>query len=210
LPESNYEKIRNIWTVELDNDHLQDLDDLQLSEMIDYLSSVRLKLAETSAEEQIHFNLLTQEALNLEFMIQDLLVLRRDKITKAVFRQRHPMGRMTSAEKEFYNCYLNGFDSHKGYVDELLAGNPLPTISIEPQKLKMSIGKENSDTASTKLEYILVQFLKPVDIPFLGLDEVTYGPYEVGQIATIPYANARTWLRDGTVTRIVTDSENGG
>jgi hypothetical protein len=210
LPESNYEKIKNSWIAELDNDHLQDLEDLQLSKMIDYLSSVRLKLAETNAEERIQFNLLTQEALNLEFMIKDLLVLRRDKIINAVLRQRRPMGFMTLTEEEFYNRFFRGFEGHRLYMDEALAGNPSPTLKIDQIAGEKTARDDEEDSSSSALEYVLVQFIKPVDTAFLGLDEVTYGPYEVGQIATIPLANARTWLRDGTVTRIVTESENSG
>ncbi len=39
----------------------------------------------------------------------------------------------------------------------------------------------------------------------MGLDEATYGPFKKEDIATIPTENVRAWLRDGTVTRVVTE-----
>ncbi len=176
--------------------------------MIDYLSGVRLKLAETNADERIQFNLLTQEALNLEFMIRDLLSLRRDKIVKTSFLQRRPMGTMTLSEEEFYNRLLRGFEGHKSFVEEVLAGNPSPTLTISSDTSDEKSETVTDDTGKgDDLEYVLVRFLKPIETAFLGLDEVTYGPYEEGNIATIPVANARTWLRDGTATRVMMGSE---
>ena len=35
----------------------------------------------------------------------------------------------------------------------------------------------------------------------------TYGPFKKEDVAMIPSANARTWLRDGTVIRIVAEEE---
>ncbi len=208
MPDTNYDTIKNVWTDELENDHLQDLEDLRLSKMIDYISSMRLKLAETNAEDRIQFSLLTQEVLNLEFMIHDLLVLRRDKIIRASFLQRRPMGTMTLVEEEFYNRLLRGFEGHKLYIDEVLAGNPSPTMTVESHASDESTDTKTIDKESNDMEYVLVRFLKPIESAFLGLDDVTYGPYEAENIATIPIANARTWLRDGTVTRVMVEDDS--
>ena len=63
-------------------------------------------------------------------------------------------------------------------------------------------------TDSDDIEYVLVRFLRPVEDAFLGLDEMTYGPFEKDDIATIPTENARVWLRDGTVTRVAVDIQD--
>lgn len=208
MPKTNYDLIRNAWIAEQDNDALQDLEDLKLTNMTEYLSQVRLKLAKTNAEDRIQFNLYTQEALNLEFMIHDLLILRRDKILNACIRQIPPKGTMTLFEEEdFYKRLVRGFENHNKYVDDVLAGTPLSTIKIDHEPVGTKKEKEDK-TESTELEYVLVSFLKPVDTAFVGFDEVTYGPYEIGETATIPLANARRWLRDGIVTRIIMERED--
>jgi DNA replication initiation complex subunit (GINS family) len=208
LPDTNYDLIKNAWIAEQNNDALQDLEDLKLNKMTEYLSQVRLKLAETNAEDRMQFNLYTQEALNLEFMIHDMLILRRDKILKACIRQIPPKGTMTVFEEEdFYKKLVRGFENHNKYVDDVLAGTPLSTMKVNHEKSTTKKEKEDK-TELTELEYVLVSFLKPVDNAFVGLDEVTYGPYEVGDTATIPLANARRWLRDGIVTRIIMERED--
>ena len=50
-----------------------------------------------------------------------------------------------------------------------------------------------------------MRFLRSISDAFLGLDEKTYGPFKKEDIAVIPTANAKTWLRDGTVIRIVAE-----
>jgi DNA replication initiation complex subunit (GINS family) len=197
-----YDDIKSAWENELENEGLQDLGDLRLSKMIAYLSSVRLSLASTDAEKRIQAEILTQEALNLEFMIEDLLTLRRQKILKAVFSRHRPRGDMTLAEEELYNRAQRALDGHTEFVKDSLAGT-------KPKKKKKTSDVKKSKTPldSETVEYVTVRFLRPISAAFLGLDEKTYGPFKKEDVAMIPAANARTWLRDGTVIRIVAEED---
>ncbi|MFX1559435.1 MAG: hypothetical protein ACFFBL_02495 [Promethearchaeota archaeon] len=197
MSDLGYEDIKSAWEKEIENDGLQDLGDLRLSKMIAYLSNVRLSLASTEAEKRVQADLLTQEALNLEFMIEDLLVLRRQKILKAVLLGHRPRGDMTLAEEELYNRSQRALDGHTEFVKNSLAG-------AKPKK-KTKSRKSKESTASDTVEFVTVRFLRPISDAFLGLDEKTYGPFRKEDVAMIPAANARTWLRDGTVVRIVTE-----
>jgi DNA replication initiation complex subunit (GINS family) len=147
--------------------------------------------------------MLTQEALNLEFMIEDLLNLRKQKILKAVILGHRPRGDMTLAEEELYNRVQRAFDGHSEFVKDSLAGS-------KPKKREKSgveAKKSKTPSASETVEYVTVRFLRPISDAFLGLDEKTYGPFKKEDVAMIPAANARTWLRDGTVIRIVAEEE---
>ncbi|MCK4565742.1 MAG: hypothetical protein KAU48_00395, partial [Candidatus Thorarchaeota archaeon] len=62
---------------------------------------------------------------------------------------------------------------------------------------------ETLDEIIEDIDYIIVRFLRPIKEPFMGLDEKTHGPFEKEAVAKIPVANARTWLRDGTASRII-------
>ena len=208
MSEINYDGIKVAWEAEIVNDGLQDLADLRLSKMIAYLSKVRLELASTDADDILQADLLTQEALNIEFMLKDLLELRKHKILKAAIDNRKPTGDMTLTEEVFYKTIQRAFDSHTEFVKDSLSGAAPTTQS------KRAKGKSEADTPtgvldddSDIIDYIIVRFLRPIKEPFMGLDEKTHGPFEKESVAKIPAANARIWLRDGTATRIVPENE---
>lgn len=204
MSEMNYDGIKQAWEDEVENEALQDLADLRLSKMISYLSSVRLALASTEAADALQSDILQQEALNIEFMIKDLLELRKNKIMKAILVGRKPPADMTLTEEEFYTRVQRAFDGHLEFVKESLSGL---TVSGKKKKRKKDdeIGKvEQIEEAEPEgIDYVIVRFLKPISEAFLGLDEITYGPFAKEDVATIPVANAKAWLRDGTASRIV-------
>ena len=207
MSDLGYDDIKSAWENEIENEGLQDLGDLRLSKMIAYLSSVRLSLASTDAEKRIQAEILTQEALNLEFMIEDLLIIRRQKILKAVISEHRPRGDMTLSEEELYNRTQRALDGHSEFVKDSLAGT-----KPKPKKKKKTTprdGKKSKTPPEPEMvEYVTVRFLRPISDAFLGLDEKTYGPFKKEDIAMIPAANARTWLRDGTVIRIVAEEDH--
>jgi DNA replication initiation complex subunit (GINS family) len=130
------------------------------------------------------------------------LVLRRQKILKAIISGLRPRGDMTLAEEELYNRTQRALDGHTEFVKDSLAGS-------KPKKKKKRTRADKSKTApdSEKVEFVTVRFLRPISDAFLGLDEKTYGPFKKEDIAMIPAANARAWLRDGTVVRIVAEED---
>ncbi|MHA2425012.1 MAG: DNA replication complex subunit Gins51 [Candidatus Thorarchaeota archaeon] len=199
MSDLGYDEIRAAWENEIENEGLQDLGDLRLSKMITYLSSIRLSLASTDSEKRIQADILTQEALNLEFMIKDLLTIRRQKILKAIISGHRPRGDMTLAEEELYNRTQRALDGHAEFVKDSLAGS-------KPKKKTGDDGKKPKPTPDSEaVEYVTVRFLRPISDAFLGLDEKTYGPFKKEDVAMLPAANARTWLRDGTVVRVVAE-----
>jgi DNA replication factor GINS len=203
LSDLGYDDIKSAWENEIDNDGLQDLGDLRLSKMVAYLSSVRLSLASTGPEKRIQAEILTQEALNLEFMIEDLLTIRRQKILKAALSNHRPRGDMTLTEEELYNRTQRALDGHTEFVKDSLAGAKPKKKRRTPDKTKKSKPSPETET----VDFVTVRFLRSIEDAFLGLDEKTYGPFKKEDVAMIPAANARTWLRDGTVIRIVAEED---
>ncbi|MHA2142326.1 MAG: DNA replication complex subunit Gins51 [Candidatus Thorarchaeota archaeon] len=191
-----YNDINDAWTAETENEELQDLEDLRFSKMTEYLSRIRYALTETPAENQLQADMYTQEALNLEFMLKDLLLIRRTKIIRAALAQRRPMGAMVLSEEELYTRLLRGFEGHSEFVREVIAG--MSTTTKKPVE-EGEVSKEDA------VDYVLVRFLRSIDAPIIGIDEHTYGPFKKEDLITIPAANARVWLRDGTVVRVMTD-----
>jgi len=184
----DYGDIMQVWEDEIENDNLTDLEDLKLSRMSAYLSDVRLNLAETPSDNQLQADLLTQEALNVEFMLREILTLRRSKILSAALESKKLGGATTLSEEELYNRLVRGVESHSKFVDAILAGT-----SVEQD-------------ASEDMEHVTVRFLKPLET-FMGLDDISYGPFKKEDVVIIPTANAKFLLRDGTVERIIVDME---
>lgn len=205
MSDLGYNDIKSTWESELENEALQNLGDLRLSKMIAYLSSVRLSLASTEAEKRVQAELLTQEALNLEFMIEDLLTLRRQKILKAVLSGHRPRGDMALAEEELYNRAQRALDGHLEFVKDSLAGTK--PKKVKKKKTDDDLEEIKTEPDSDNVEYVTVRFLRPITDAFLGLDEKTYGPFKKEDVAMIPSANARSWLRDGTVVRIIAEED---
>ncbi|MBE0527262.1 MAG: hypothetical protein IH631_09985, partial [Candidatus Thorarchaeota archaeon] len=199
MSEINYNDIRTAWEDEIGNEGLQDLADLRLSKMVSYLSKVRLELASTNVDNILQADLLTQEALNIEFMLKDLLEFRQNKILQAAILSRKPTGDMTLAEEEFYKTAQRAFDSHTEFVKESLSG---ATPTSRPKEKEGKPAKKTLDDPlddeTEDINYILVRFLRPIEEPFMGLDEKTHGPFAKESVAKIPAANVRIWLRDGT------------
>jgi len=203
LSEIGYNDIKNAWEDEISNKTLQNLVDLRLSKMVSYLSKVRLELASTNADDVLQADLLSQQALNIEFMLKDLLEYRRNKILRAAFSNREPTSDMTLPEEDFYKEIQRALDSHIDFVKEALSG-AIP--QSKPKGKKRKTPKKSDETLDEIIEdidYIIVRFLRPIKEPFMGLDEKTHGPFEKEAVAKIPAANARTWLRDGTASRII-------
>ena len=201
MSEISYEDIRTAWEDETSSEALQNLADLRLSKMVAYLSKIRLELASTNADDVLQSDLLTQEALNIEFMLKDLLDHRRSKILKAALSNRKPTSDMTLAEEGFYKETQRALDSHAEFVKESLSGT---APHSKPKSKKGKTTKTVSESSQEDgIDYIIVRFLRPIKEPFMGLDEKTHGPFEKEDVAKIPAANVRIWLRDGTATRIV-------
>ncbi|MGD9380811.1 MAG: hypothetical protein PVI03_00020 [Candidatus Thorarchaeota archaeon] len=193
-----YKDISAAWATETANEELQNLEDLRLSKMTEYLSKIRYALTETPAENQLQADMYTQEALNLEFMLKDLLMLRRKKIIRAAMAQRRPLGAMVLSEEELYNRLLRGFQGHSNFIRETLTGIPSSTLT-----------QPNNDgevpSQDDVVDYVIVRFLRSIDDSIIGIDERTYGPFKKEDLITIPAANAKVWLTDGTVVRVSTD-----
>ncbi|MGY5871994.1 MAG: hypothetical protein RTV72_07125 [Candidatus Thorarchaeota archaeon] len=204
MSEITYDDIRSAWEDETSNEALQNLADLRLSKMVSYLSKIRLELASTNADDVLQADLLTQEALNIEFMLKDLLDHRRNKILQAALSNRKPTGDMTLSEEGFYKDVQRALDNHTEFVKESLLGST-PRSRPKDKKGKATKKKheDTTDEDNEEIDYIVVRFLRPIKEPFMGLDEKTHGPFEKEDVAKIPAANVRIWLRDGTATRIV-------
>ncbi|NWF94879.1 MAG: hypothetical protein HXY34_01920 [Candidatus Thorarchaeota archaeon] len=197
MSEIGYDDILRAWENEVREPDLQSLEDLRLGKMVQYLSKVRLMLTEVPAEDRLQADLLVSEIRNLDYMLRDLMVLRREKIVRAALAQRRPLGTMTLAEEDLYNRLSRGLAEHAEFLKDLLEGHM-------PQRPSDAAGSDDTE----KIEYVVVRFLRPISTPFMGLDERTYGPFKKEDIASLPRENVQAWLRDGTAVRVAMEERS--
>jgi len=195
LSDTPYKDISAAWTAEVESEELQDLEDLRFGKMKEYLSKIRYNLTETPAENQLQADMYTQEALNLEFMLKDLLMMRREKIVRAALGQKSLFGKMMVSEELLYRSLQREFQGHSDFVKEALTGLSSPTSR------KLSDGKETIPQEDV-VDYVIVRFLRSIDEAIIGIDEQTYGPFKKEDLAAIPLLNANAWSEDGTVVRV--------
>ncbi|MFX1261051.1 MAG: hypothetical protein ACFFAZ_03100 [Promethearchaeota archaeon] len=196
MSDTPYKDISNAWAAETENEELQNLEDLRFSKMREYLSKIRYALTETPAENQLQADMYAQEALNLEFMLKDLLMLRREKIIRAAMEQRRPLGTMVLSEEELYSRLLRGFEGHSDFIREALTGTPSLTLK------KPTEDTGNATPQEDVVDYVIVRFLRSIDEAIIGIDERTYGPFKKEDLLTIPLSNADPWTEDGIVVRV--------
>ena len=91
--------------------------------------------------------------------------------------------------------------------DSLSGSTPKTQSKGEKGKSETKTPDDILDDETEDIDYIVVRFLRPIEEPFMGLDEKIHGPFEKESVAKIPAANVRIWLRDGTATRIVPEDE---
>ncbi|MEM2142243.1 MAG: hypothetical protein QXS20_01980 [Candidatus Thorarchaeota archaeon] len=198
MNEDGYEYLNRLWTNEMENEDLQDLDDTKLSKAMEYLTMLRVDLAQTPSEQQLRAELLTAMIRNVEFMLNDLVSIRRDKILRDALENRRPTGAMTNAEEEFFGRLQRASAGHLEFAEEVLAGGSVR---------KSGSAGDDGTSCDTTTDYVTVRFIKPIDSAFVGVDGETYGPFKAEDIASVPYENVKHWLRNGTVTRVVLDSK---
>jgi DNA replication initiation complex subunit (GINS family) len=105
---------------------------------------------------------------------------------------------MVLSEEELYNRLLRGFEGHSNFVRETLTGIPSSTLT-QPTDDREALSQDDV------VDYVIVRFLRSIDDSIIGIDERTYGPFKKEDLITIPAANAKVWLTDGTVMRVATD-----
>ncbi len=202
MSEMTYDDIRRTWETELEEQDLQNLDDLRVGRMTAFLAGARLMLTEVPAENRLQAELLTREIKIVETMLKDLLVIRREKIIRAALSRRRPLGAMTLSEEDLYNRLVRALDEFEEYMNGVLTGQ-------QKSSIKKTEEQHTDSKEEETVEYVIVRFMRPIDSPFVGIDERIYGPFKVEDVATIPRENVQAWLRDGTVMRVTIESERG-
>jgi DNA replication factor GINS len=127
--------------------------------------------------------LLNNELKNVKLMIEELVLLRYNKLQNNIFFERLiPRDDLVEEEKKFYNDILPIVESYNTFLRNILAGRLLLNNITE---------KKN----------IILRFIQ--EIPALiGVDMKTYGPFLPEDIASLPFENAKILLKQGIAVQV--------
>lgn len=183
-----YDEAFEAWRKEFNTSDLQNL-------RIDFYKDVathirRLKEAQRNLDQKsLKASILEEELERLQQLVQQLLEKRVEKMAR--MRGQGTQVQMSSMERWFFEEHRS-LAQHLARVRESLALGRDPPNSPEKRRVK-----------------VLVRFLK--DMPsIIGVDLKAHGPFLKEDIASLPWENGESLIRQGTAVEIqASEQENG-
>ncbi len=203
-----YKTLYQHWINEFESSDLTNLSDKTYSnykELIEFLDTYEIK-----KDEKLKNDILKEYDNNFNFLFDDLLKIRINKITnKALSLEEIDINKLFEAEKLLYQ---NLIASIKGYQkiktlstyenNKLIKSEELEISSDKTKIVERENGfinnkndekvKDGSDTNEVleKVNYKLIRILEPTPA-LVGIDLINYGPFQKEDIVNLPYENAK-------------------
>jgi DNA replication factor GINS len=175
-----YERLLELWTRERSSETLTKIPEELIKELSTHVSLIRrqLKLSERGS---INAALRNSELHMIQRILESLFKVRLRKIMTSGASDGQ-LENLLSFERRFYNILQRALQSHLDSVKSILS-NPL---LLQPRK---------------ESKYEVVIFLKQSP-RIVGEDLVSYGPFQEGDIASLPVENANLLARRNIVRRV--------
>ncbi|MFX0028953.1 MAG: hypothetical protein ACFE8B_07075 [Candidatus Hermodarchaeota archaeon] len=206
----DYEKIYQHWLNEFRQTNLTQLN----RDLFDQYTTL-LKSIENHKE--VESDILKSKMVeiyksNIRFIYEDLLKIRELKIINSALALKEiNTDNVIEAEKLLYQNLISSikgyrkvkaisiFEGEEGIKPEEIT-KPAEQVVSETDKLESSISKEEPEISEIivkqnkeEVDFIILKFLKKTP-PLVGIDLINYGPFEVGDLASIPSQNAKILL----------------
>ncbi len=206
-----YLELFTCWRDEFERTDLTKFTDAQYTQVQNYIES--FKKSSLKFTEPVQKDVVKSYIDNLEFLLEDLLKIRKVKILNlALSLNDIDFDKLTEAEKLLYENSVIAVKSYNKLKNiALLDGTILKSLeSAQPDTEIDEISTHNGHTPSDLLghdtteeviekeesiSYLLIRFLKKTP-PLVGLDLINYGPFEKEDIALIPLENAKILISE--------------
>jgi len=187
-----YDETFEAWRKEFNSPELQNLRPDFYKDVAGHIR--RLKEAQRNLDQKsLKASLLEDELARLQQLIQQLLDKRVEKMAR--MKGRGTQAQMGPVERWFFEEFTN-VAQHLSRVRESL-----------------TLGRDPPTSPEKKRGTVLVRFLK--DLPsIIGVDLKSHGPFMKEDIASLPWENGESLIRQGTVVEVqaaerVLEKENG-
>ena len=195
-----YEKLTVAWQYECNSKSICKLTDPELTSFMNCLKEVHKQTNElspkssTEIEKRIINKIRVNAGKNADFLLNDLLDLRQEKIIDSCRKlDIIDFDLLTSAEKEFYNKIMPSF---KGYrkmrnMYSVLSDSCSSETQTDnaPNYCITNEFEIDHNKPAKEVEYILMRTLDSIPA-LVGYDSVVYGPFKKEEMGVIPKINA--------------------
>jgi DNA replication initiation complex subunit (GINS family) len=198
----DYQLLIEIWKKEKNRRDVQPLPENFLYQVAAYLIKLREQTQQSDSSSVVG-KILEKEKVHADKMINNLWVIRLDKIVKAELNgvALEPLN-LTTEEKRLQVELRRLIAAYNQGVKQILLGREqkqeqVQQVTSQPQMRIPQVEKQ---------EIILkvVRFLQPLPT-IMGVDLKTYGPFKTEDVASIPAPNAENLIRKGIAKWVETD-----
>lgn len=184
-----YKKLYEKWLQELSDETLYPLSDAFLNDIAQEISQTRVVLAKST--DKTTERLVEQKLKNLEYMLQDLLDLRMNKIMRNIHENKEiDLSLITLDESQYIERVKRAYSDYNEFVNNIVSGSTVETVYEEKTE--------------AEAEKMLVLFHK--DYPaIMGADMISYGPFSKGDVVVLPSANAKILIKNGIADLVILD-----
>ncbi|MHA1340981.1 MAG: DNA replication complex subunit Gins51 [Promethearchaeota archaeon] len=203
--EQIYKKLIIKWEIESNTSELNELSNEELNKFKILQQEVHLleksDIPEIFNEEEveIYTELRNELAKLVDFLVNDILDLRIDKILeKCEELEVINEDLLLSNELEFYRNVISAFKGYKKTrnIYEVIAD----ACKTEPSRSEeiAVCNLEEKEWEPDRINYILIEAIQDIP-PLVGLDFKNYGPFKEGDVGYIPEINAQILAKERAV-----------
>ncbi|NHJ21160.1 MAG: hypothetical protein EAX91_09470 [Candidatus Lokiarchaeota archaeon] len=214
---TDYQNLYKHWLKEFESSELTPLTQEIFEyyrKSIDYITKFELE-----SKQNVEIQILNSYKQNFKYLFNDFLKIREVKILNAaLILQEINYDNVIEAEKLFYRnlvSAIKGFTKLKSFslydinepveLDEVFEEEDISSEPIQAEITTESEIEHNEAGATpiktpqldieqlkqeSEFDYTIIRFISPSP-PLVGIDSITYGPFQENDIVNMPYKNAK-------------------
>lgn len=193
---TTYEELLFNWELESTSDEITPLPESKLKKFLNFQKEIHqieqhAPPSDASEEDKsIIWELKKESSKNVDFVLNDLLVIRQEKIIQlSKSLEIIEVNVLTLSEQQFYRSLLAAF---KGYKKTKQYRNAIAETCPEEPSTDSNVEECNPEVLSTNdpIEYCDVRVIKDA-ASLVGPDFVIYGPFHKEEIVRLPKISAK-------------------
>jgi DNA replication initiation complex subunit (GINS family) len=190
-----FDKIHNKWKEEREKEEITPMIDPFYGSMRDFLQE-RTKAAK-QALNPITKKILEKRLERIQYVINDLIKIRTNKIIKKVINQEEISVNLAREELSFFDRMKQIYDI---YRKEIFSPKDVAYTDIQ------GILGVKEEEPEAEVELVAIRFLKATKQAIQGLDGKIYGPFEPDDVCFLPKENAISFVKQSIAEDIKIDN----
>jgi DNA replication initiation complex subunit (GINS family) len=182
-----YDKLFDIWRKTISRKEIQSLPKGFYLELKAYIRKIQ-KEKRMLDKNTIKGQLLMKEEENVKLMIESVIRTRYEKIMQLIMKGGNIPDALEKQEVRIYEETSSSTEFFQTIITNIFQGK--------------KFRNENNDIKKNK-KFTIIRIIQETS-EIIGIDNKTYGPFEVEDIAMLPIENARILIKQGVAKKIET------